>query len=376
MVGTAVDGQLNAAMQESRSSVRFALAMQADDSAIRRLLRDNPIRGAVTLTLEREPDYFLGSNIAGARDQVIVAFEAGRLICMGRCSTRETWLNGEVHRVGYLAELRLDASAQGRFDVLRDGYRFFHALHASAPADFYFTSIAEDNMRARRLLERGLPGFPRYEHVGNLTTLLVSTRTSRAPALELTSISTSDLTAFLHSAGSHNQLSAAWSADRIRSLGDHDLPTASFGAVRRRGTVVAVAALWDQRRFRQTVIRAYSPALRIARPILNTLGRVFGFPSLPAAGAVLPHASLSPLAIASGNDALLPDLVTAFCSRAAVLGLDYLTLVLPSNDARLALIQRRHRCLIYASRLYRVRWPDERNVVLDSRPILPDVAFL
>jgi hypothetical protein len=376
MVGTAVDGQLSATAKQPRTSVRFALATRDDDAAIRRLLRDNPMPGAVTLTLEREPDYFLGSNIGGASDQVIVAFEAGRLICMGRCTTRETWLNGEVHRVGYLAELRLDASAQGRFDVLRGGYRFFHTLHASTPADFYFTSIATDNMRARRLFERGLPGFPRYEHLGDLTTLLVSTRTTRAPALELTSISTTDLTAFLHSAGSRNQLFTAWNADRIRSLNSHNLPIESFGALRRRGMVVAVAALWNQRRFRQTVIRAYSPSLRIARPILNTLGRVFGLPSLPAAGAVLPHAPLSPLAIALGNDALLPDLVAASCSRAAALGLDYLTLALPSNDPRLALIQRRHRCRAYASRLYRVRWPDEPSVVLDGRPILPDVAFL
>ena len=177
MVGTALDGQLTSPVAV-RTRARFAVATRAHDAAIRRLLRENPMRGAISLTLEREPDYVAGADIADARDQTIVAFEDERLVCMGRCSTRTVWINGQVRRAGYLAELRLDASARGRFDLVRDGYRFFRSVHATNPADVYFTSIAADNGRARRLLELGAPGLPRYTHLGDLTTLLISTRQS------------------------------------------------------------------------------------------------------------------------------------------------------------------------------------------------------
>ena len=376
MVGTPADGQLVARSARARSGIRFAVASRADDAAIRRLLRENPMRGSVTLTLEREPDYFLGANLGGGEDRVIVAFEGNQLLCMGRCTTRDAWLNGQVRRVGYLAELRLDARAQGRFDVLRGGYRFFQELHETDPADFYFTSIAADNERARRLLERGLPGLPRYEHIGNLTTLLVSTRTSGATRLTLSPIASDELVTFLNATASRNQLSVSWTKERIGALASHDLPIASFGALRKDGAIVAAAGFWDQRRFRQTIVRGYSPALNIARPFINSVGGVFGFRPLPGIGATLSHAFLSPLAIAAGHDALLSDLVAAFCTRAAVHGINYITVALPSRVAGLAALKRRFRCRAYASRLYRVRWPGEPNVAFDDRPLLPDLALL
>ena len=157
MVGTAAHGQLNA--RSGARGLRFALATPADDAAIRRLLRTTPMRGAITLTFEREPNYFCGASVAGAEDHTIVAKEGDTLLCIGRCTTRSTWVNGQIRRVGYLAELRLAESAHGRLDVLRGGYRFFHALHEASPAEWYFTSIASDNRRARRFarLRSGCP---------------------------------------------------------------------------------------------------------------------------------------------------------------------------------------------------------------------------
>ena len=38
-----------------RARIRFALATERDDAAIRHLLRANPMRGKVSLTFEREP---------------------------------------------------------------------------------------------------------------------------------------------------------------------------------------------------------------------------------------------------------------------------------------------------------------------------------
>src|SRR5690606_6935685 len=139
-----------------------------------RLLRENAMEGAVSLTLEREPDYFRGVGLAGGEDQTIVAFTGDRLACMGRCTSRDCWIDGRAARVGYLAELRLDSRARGQFRILRDGYQFFHELQQDAPAEFYFTSIGAENERARRLLERGVRGMPHYTFFAELETLLVT----------------------------------------------------------------------------------------------------------------------------------------------------------------------------------------------------------
>ena len=171
MAGAALARELS-----RRAAPRFAVATADDEGAIRRLLRENPMRGAIELTFEREPDYFYGSNLGGAQDRTIVAFSGEELVCVGRCTQRECWLDGHPARVGYLAELRLDASAQGRFGILRDGYRFFHEQQRNGPAAVYFTSIAADNERALRLLERGVRGLPAYRFLAELDTLLVTVR--------------------------------------------------------------------------------------------------------------------------------------------------------------------------------------------------------
>ena len=377
MVGTPVDGQLSGAdTGTTRAGVRFAVATPADDAAIRRLLRDNPMTGAVTLSFEREPDYFRGAGIAGAEDRIIVAYAGERLICIGRCSVRECWLNGAPRRVGYLAELRLDASAAGRFDVLRNGYRFFHESHRLNPADFHFTSIAADNARARRLLERELPGMPRYEFLGGLTTLLVSTRSVPSTDVRLEQCPAAEIADFLNEIGSRENLSATWSAEKISGLVNHDLPLGQFGIHREAGRIVAASALWDQRQFRQTVVRGYTRGLTIARPVMNFFAPLFGKPSLPAPGGVLAHVFLSPLAIRPERSEILPGVVAAVARRATQRGADFLTLALPADDPRVDSIRRRFRCRTYASRLYRVAWPGDPVPALDGRPLVPDVALL
>lgn len=235
MARTIIESQLTA---RPSSAVRFALATKDDDLAIRRLLRENPMRGAISVSFEREPGYFHGTQIAGADDQTILAFAQGRLVCMGRCSVRERYVNGEIRRVGYLSDLRLDHTASGRFDILRRGYRFFHELERADPADFYFTSITADNARSVRFLERGLPGMPRYERLADFVTLLIPVPRKARQLKQLNEKASSRLNSanievmtgserhidalvdFLNSQAKRFNLAIAWSEDKFSRCND------------------------------------------------------------------------------------------------------------------------------------------------------------
>jgi hypothetical protein len=377
MAGTAAAGELNTATR-----TRFAVATPADDAAIRRLLRENPIAGAIRLTFEREPNYFRSAELAGGRDQTIVVSSDSRLLCLGRCLRRECWVDDRACSTGYLAELRLDFSARGRFSLLRDGYRFFHALQKENPADLYFTTIVSDNERARRLLERSVPGLPSYQFLAELSTLLVAVP-RRAPAARLrvqtgTAEHIPAIVRLLNHHGQQCQLATVWDAEKLLSLAGHGLPLDRFLLVLEGDELIACGALWDQRSFRQTVIHGYTPALAMARPLVNILRRLGGSPSLPRPGTALSHAYLSPLAFASGAGHLLPEFVAACFPLAAKFGLQFLTLALPSNDARLVGLRRRFRTRVWPSRLYRVAWPDQPSPLAlhSERPFLPDLALL
>jgi hypothetical protein len=373
----------SAASELSRATAtRFAVATPADDAAIRRLLRDNAMRGSVNLTFEREPGYFRGADLAGGEDQTIVAFSDSRLVCMGRCAQRECWLDGKIRRVGYLAELRLDALARGRFGVLRDGYCFFHALQADAPADLYFTSIAADNHRARSLLERGVRGLPAYAFLAELDTLLVAVP-SRASAARFRVEKASPaqvpaLVGLLNDHARRHQLAAAWTVKSLTALHQHGLPLERFFVALEGNEIIAAGALWDQRAFRQTVVRGYAPLLSAARPFLNLAGQILGFPRLPEPDSVLAHAFLSPLAFTPGAEAMLPNFIGALFPMAARMGIEFLTLALPASDPRLAKLRRRFSTRTWRSRLYRVDWPDHTRLEMrmQGAAFLPEVALL
>jgi hypothetical protein len=382
VAGDFAQRELSSHGRSSRGDLRIVLAGPADDFAMRKLLRENPTPGAISLTFEREPDYFLGTNIAGASDETVLVYDGDALVCMGRSSTRSRTVDGEAKRVSYLGELRLDRSAHGRFGILKQGYDFFHQLHRQAPADFYFTSIAADNVRARRVLESGGRGLPAYSFLSDFVTLLIPVP-RRFPSAKIRSASASasdvvQLASFLNEHAARHQLAPLWTEQQIVALVRHGLPLESFQLVREGNRLVACGALWDQRDFRQSVIRGYSPGLVRARPLVNLMHRFFGTVCLPAIGETVRQAFLSHLAIEREREEMIADLVGAFFPLAARRGVQFLTVGLPANAPQLGSLMRAFSHRVYRSRLYRVSWPETNaDISLKTDSLfMPEVSLL
>lgn len=360
MAGTTLARELASA---SASHLEFAIATEADDADLRRLLRENPMAGRVSLSLEREPNFF--ASFCGAEQQTIVARARGRLACAGWCVFQERFVNGTPRRVGYLGGLRLDRHFAGRFDLVRRGYQFFHKLQSEQPADFYFTSIAADNGRAQRFLERGLSGLPHYAPIADFVTLLMPVTCSYEAD-------------FAVEFASHPLPRVGCSGGKLDHLVPclrHDLPLESFIDVEVHGQT-AQAALWDQRAFKQTVVRSYSRMVRLARPFLNFAAQAIGKPRLPAIGKPLAHAFVTHLVAAPTAERAVVALLSQLRQHARALGLDFLTLGFDARDPRLTIVRRAFRCREYHSRLYSVNWDDMPAVALDDRLCSPEVALL
>ena len=394
MAGAIIDSQLSAGVT---ARVRFIMADKRHDGAIRRLLRDNPMPGEVTLTFEREPDYFIGSQLPGVMDdQTIIALEDDRVVCIGGCSIRERYLNGKLQRVGYLSGLRLDHSVQGRFDIVRRGYQFFAESNQDASTNSFFTSIASDNTRSLRILERGLPGMPQYRFLSDYVTLLLPisdqpTNAGRVAQKALRNLAgrglrytrgskqqAGQLARFLNKCGKSSQFATHWTEEELHQLADFGLPLTDFHIVCDGETIVAAAAVWDQRSFKQTVIRSYNRRLSLLRPWINATSRLFGTPRLPKSNFPLEHAFLSPCAAHPAHDKLLPDLIRVCLPAAASRGIKFLTLGFANQDPRIKAVHAEFRCREYLSRLYQVAWNHDplASEPLDSRPICPELALL
>jgi hypothetical protein len=360
MEGTAVAGEL----KRVRRPVAFSVAGPNDDAEIRRLLRGNPMRGAVSISLEREPNYFAGCSMGSARDVTIVARKDGRVVCVGNCSVRMRFMNGEAMRVGYLGGLRLDSSVAGRFDMLRLGFRFFEEV-ATDDAAFFFTSIAADNLRAREFLERNLPGMPCYEFMGEFVTVVLPTQ-QRRPSGKFVEAEASER--FFNERQARYDLAADWQENEFREL-------RGFGAsiqVLDGNSVAACGVLWDQRGFKQTVVRGYSPGMNAVRPIVNAFAKLGGV-KLPAVGSALNLAFLSPI---TATESSIGKLVAAAIEVAQRDGIELLAIGLDARDSKLAMVRKQFRAREYRSRLYAVRWKGGAAHTSGKKLLMPEVALL
>ncbi len=349
--------------------LQISLAGPEDEPGLRRLLRANPVPGAVSLSYEREPDFFLASGIEGEQHQTLVARDGEQVLALGSRSLHTACVNGEARRIGYLGQLRLDRSLRGNSRLLFRGYEKLKELHdEDGETPFYLTSLVEGNEAARRFLTSGHPRLPRYRFLESFRTLVLDVRaikpgagrSGRAEDLP-------EISACLQRQAARTQLCRPWTAEDLlspeRSRG---LSPGDFQLVVSNDRVVGCLALWDQSAFKQAVVRGYSGGLALLRPVLPEVGR-------PLRMAYLSHMAID------GDDAqvLLP-LIRGASARARDRGIRYLTLGLSSRNPMLEAVRQAFTPREYGSALYAVHWEDGTDAVrsLDSRPCHVEVATL
>lgn len=362
----------------------------SDDFAVRTMLRESRFGDDVALSLEREPDSSLAASIEGDEHVVLGARHpgaAGRLAGIASRAVRTVFVNGEPRRIGYLGQLRIDPRYRRHRGLLAAGFEHIRRLDSgrSGPR-VYLASVVAANTAARRLLARRAPGWPTFEPADLLVSLAIPA--ARAPGGAGRGIACirgsidrmDDVAAMLQRNGSRHQFHPVWSrADLLSGTRSRGLSPDDFILATRAGRVVGCLACWDQRAFKQAVVRGYSPALARWRPLVNVLAPLAGTPHLPAVGEALQFAYLSHLALDDDTDtAALTALVRAARQDAARRGLRYVVLGVSAAHPLLPGLRRTFSHRAYESVLYVAFWPEGEAVAaaLDGRPSHPELAIL
>ncbi|UXJ04468.1 GNAT family N-acetyltransferase [Morganella morganii] len=135
-----------------------------------RLLEDNAMQGDWELVMTRRPGYFSPRDDFGEVYPAL-ARDGDTLVGMCQLSIQSGWVNGEEARMGYLGSLRIVPKYRNHLKVLQAGFSYLRQLPTP---DHCYTSIAENNLLARRLLERGVEGLPLYRFLSSMSTLAIS----------------------------------------------------------------------------------------------------------------------------------------------------------------------------------------------------------
>jgi hypothetical protein len=362
------------------SRFAFELAADADEVDIRRILRTRALPGAVAMTFEREPHTALAASIEGDSHQAVIARDCvtGTIAGLAARSARALFVNGEPTRVGYLGQLRITNRRHGLRTLIDEGFAFLKTLHQDAATPAYLLSLIAGNSAARRLLiDRRSATAPRFVAVGDLHTFVIPTRNGRRRTGAHIHVEQgspdrlAEIAACLQRNVRRYQFAPRWtvsdleSGEATRGLKPEDFAIAVAG-----GQIVGCLALWDQRAFKQVVVRGYTPAVRRTR--------LLGLPRLPAIGNRLEFAYLSHTAIDDDRGDVLSALIAEQIRRARLRGLDYVVAGFSADHPFHPVIQREFARRTYRSTLYVAHWDDGARFVesLDGRIPQPEVAVL
>lgn len=344
----------------------FDLATPSDDAAIRALMRDNPMQSWVSWAAAREPSWFAGANRYG-RDWAVIARQDGEVVGMYSCSEQPVHLNGAQCELGYLGSLRVRPAFRNRLRILREGYASVRAVSPPRQPECWYTAIASENFGARRLLEAGLRGMPRYWPCNDLVTLALPRSRGRHYAL-WRPVGPEELVAVCKF---HNAQARQFQFSPILSPEIAVATGARFIATWRDNEPVACAALWNQQAYKQFVMHGYKRPLGTVRPAYNALARLLRRVELPSVGQRLDHSHLAFLAVCPRFG---PDPFSLVGEALALSTTTVLTLALHGEHPWLGPLVRRYRPAQYRTGVYAVTFGLAPS--LDGRPAQPEVAVM
>jgi hypothetical protein len=287
-----------------RAGVLYRLGALEDDAEMRALLREASMESEITASLEREPSCFERSETPGRVIPIVARSETPPhdLIAMCTCHFMPVFSEGKTVDACYLGGLRLNGKYRGRAGVLKGGFDAIPILLPEARrSPLIFTSVARDNLRARRILEAGLNGMPEYRLLGDMETFAVSVRRGKKYGLleRARPSDVGEIVAFHNGIAAGGALSPVLEEEWLNRTGiDGEALFSRFLVYRENRRIAACLAVWDQRRYKQIVIKKYGQPLASLRPFWNIWARCARRQLLPSAGRRLEQVFLAFLAFA------------------------------------------------------------------------------
>jgi hypothetical protein len=342
-------------------------ATEADDAVLRGLMRENGMATWVEMAIEREPSFFAGKQLCGD-EWAVIAEEKREVVGMYTAALRPVYVNGQPERLGYLGGLRVAASHRHRIRHLRQGYASIEPLApAAGTLPWWFTVVASENLAARRLLESGVRGLPTYCALGDYVTLALPVSRGARQGLwrRADQSRVDDVVAFHNAHASGFELAPALDRALVGRIG-----LDRFYVLERDGRLQGVAALWDQRSFKQIVALRYRRPIGSLLPAYNAYAKLFRRVPLPPERQPLSHTFIAFLALADEvrSDArrVLRDLLSHCETPVASLGLHAEHPWLETLGA--------FKPVRYPARVYGVTFEGRPRV--SERPVQPEAALL
>lgn len=310
-------------------------AVSSDGASLLDLARRCPMQGAVSLAIEREPD-FLALSRARGRVRTLVAEVDGRGVGCVSIARRAAWVDGRRADVTYVADLKVAPTHRGAGLGARLVEAVLEGEAGQCPAPLLAT-LAVGNNPVDRLAGRYAASNGLIASVDVACLQLFAARAPRAAGLEIGRARPEDeteLAALLDGFYRERQFAPVFADGGLQEILDRSpgLTLHDHFVARRDGRILATVALWDQAGFKRIRVLRVTPMLRLGLRAIGIAARVFPLPVPPPPGELLRLAFLRHPAHLPGARAALAALLRAATRYAFAVGHHFAVLTAPRGD--------------------------------------------
>lgn len=309
------------------------------NEGVRRLCRIS-VSGNISIALEREPDYSIGSYVQCSEPEVYVVVENSKVIGVFNIGFRKLWINGKPTNVRYLCDLRVAPKWQTGQVFLRI-LRFYKALAKDELLSAQ-TIVFRDNILMHRFIEKrksksvDFP-VPYYHMRGTLETFLLAPRKTKSNhnsylVRQANPSDIENLQRFIHLESAKISHFPVYDLSVLGSSYYHQLKIEDFFICFENDKIVGTCFVWNQKSYKQTRISSYSKTYKWIRPLYNLLTSFTGRSKLPSAQSILDYSTIGCILSTGRNPDIFKSMLDQIVSDSAYSDLHYLMCSLDEQD--------------------------------------------
>lgn len=330
------------------------------------ILEENDFKGRISLIYTRRPDAYLSLKKEGEQVNIVICrdLENDLIISFGACAIRKWYVNRRMEQVGYLFGLRARKKYRGTYAVISKGYEFLYSFYKQSQIPFFITTILEENLYARKLLEKKRTFMPYYEPLGvyEIYTLKTGCKMDRNTHLKFKRAEKRETPLLVDFLNFHGRNCQFFPVIEEKDLVSGTYPYLSiedfFILYGQEGEILAAGAAWDQVKYKQYIMQEYRGLFKLLYPFSSLLP-VLGYPSLAKPGTTLKFFTLSFWVVKENNPELFKLFLNNLASQIGQISQikDYPFFIIglhEQNPLRPVLQKIPH--ILYKSRVYSVNW--------------------
>jgi len=302
-------------MSGKNSKFYFEYASKTDGTSLLELLEEKVLDTMIPLVCTRVPNAYLSYSFEGEKTILALCKESktGEIAGLGVCIIKTLYVNGQREKVGYFEEVRLKKAYQENQFLIPQMYQFLYNACKEEDISYYITNKTGEKTPEEELLGRKRSYMPDFIYLDDYELFIckVGINFKTFPGYTFRQAQKEDaqeLLAFYKKTGQAHDI-YPYINKKVFKNQYPGLDIQDFYVLYKDEELVGCGAIWDQRSYKQYVVKHYDlwmGLLQIVSPIFNLVG----LPKMPAVDEALAINKLAFIAMQDNDEKVFEIFLT------------------------------------------------------------------